>query len=141
MEVSSMWFKKKQEGETVKDSAEGKDSAESKDSAASKDSAESSPCSGTSGSTEMVERVEKDIVVVRPEGKIMGGDETSTLCDTLRQLMNEGIMKIVKKPQHFRRNVKITAYLLQRRDLGHFAQEGEGGLDEDQRVVQIEILR
>lgn len=72
-----MWFKKKQEEETPKDSAER------------------SACSGTSGSTEMVERVEKEIVVVRPEGKIMGGDETSTLCDTLRRLMNEGIMKIV----------------------------------------------
>ena len=43
----------------------------------------------------MVERAEKDIVIVRPVGKIMGGDETSTLCDTLRQLMNEGVMKIV----------------------------------------------
>ena len=72
-----MWFKKKQEGEIAQDSAE------------------SSPCNGTSESTEMVERVEKDIVVVHPEGKIMGGDETSTLCDTLRQLMNEGTMKIV----------------------------------------------
>jgi anti-anti-sigma factor len=72
-----MWFKKKQEGEALKGSVE------------------SPACNGTSGSTEMVERIEKDIAVVRPEGKIMGGDETSTLCDTLRQLMNEGIMKIV----------------------------------------------
>ncbi|UCE18334.1 MAG: STAS domain-containing protein [Gemmatimonadota bacterium] len=72
-----MWFKKRQEGE------------------AAKDSVESPECNGTSGSIEMVERIEKDIVVVHPEGKIMGGDETTTLCDTLRQLMNEGIMKIV----------------------------------------------
>ena len=43
----------------------------------------------------MIERVEKDIVVIRPEGKIMGGDETSVLCDALSRLMNEGIMKIV----------------------------------------------
>ena len=43
----------------------------------------------------MIERVEKDIVIVRPEGKIMGGEETSVLCDTLRQLMNEGVMRIV----------------------------------------------
>lgn len=76
-----MWFKKKQDEETGKDSG--------------KDSADSSACCGSSESSEMVERVEKDIAVVRPEGKIMGGDETSTLCDTLRQLMNEGTMKIV----------------------------------------------
>jgi anti-anti-sigma factor len=43
----------------------------------------------------MVERIDKDIAIVRPEGKIMGGDETSLLCDTLRQLMNDGVMKIV----------------------------------------------
>ena len=43
----------------------------------------------------MVERIDKDIAIVRPEGKIMGGDETSLLCDTLRQLMNEGVVKIV----------------------------------------------
>ena len=43
----------------------------------------------------MIEKVDEDIVIVRPEGKIMGGDETSVLCDTLRQLMNEGVMKII----------------------------------------------
>lgn len=43
----------------------------------------------------LIERVDRDIVIVRPQGKIMGGDETSQLCDTLRQLMDDGVMKVV----------------------------------------------
>jgi len=68
-----MWFKKKSAG----------------------DVSEKSTACGKGRSAEMVERVNKGIVIVRPEGKIMGGEETSVLCDTLRQLMNEGVMKIV----------------------------------------------
>jgi len=68
-----MWFKKKNEG----DVSEGS-------------------CSGTGeGYAGMIERTDGDVVIVRPEGKIMGGDETSALCDTLRQLMNEGTLKII----------------------------------------------
>lgn len=68
-----MWFKKKREGEEP----------------------ESPSSKGAGEGVDMIERVEKDIVIVRPEGKIMGGDETSVLCDTLRQLMDEGVRKIV----------------------------------------------
>jgi anti-sigma B factor antagonist len=68
-----MWFKKKKE----EDVSEG-------------------PCSSKEeSSTDMIERTDEGVVIVRPEGKIMGGDETSVLCDTLRQLMDEGVMKIV----------------------------------------------
>ena len=68
-----MWFKKKKEGDVSEDL-----------------------CScGEENQTTMIEKVDEDIVIVRPEGKIMGGDETSVLCDTLLQLMNEGVMKII----------------------------------------------
>ncbi|MFQ6094025.1 MAG: STAS domain-containing protein [bacterium] len=72
-----MWLKRKRGREVTEGSAESADS------------------SGTESSTDMIERVGKDIAIVRPEGKIMGGEETALLCDTLRSLMNEGVMKIV----------------------------------------------
>ena len=68
-----MWFKKKKSG----------------------DLSEGHRPSPREGHASMIERTGKDIVIVRPEGKIMGGDETSALCDALRQLINEGVMKVV----------------------------------------------
>lgn len=67
-----MWFRKKQGGDI-------------------------SPCPNETGdqTAAMVEKVDRDIVIVRPQGKIMGGDETSQLCDMLRQLMSDGVMKVV----------------------------------------------
>jgi len=68
-----MWFKKKREA----------------------DEAENALPRGADASPMLIEKIEKDIVLVRPEGKIMGGEETTALCDGLRHLMNEGVMKVV----------------------------------------------
>ncbi len=67
-----MWFRKKQEGE-----------------------ARVCPAETGDRTAAMIEKVDRDIVIVRPQGKIMGGDETSQLCDTLRQLMSDGVMKVI----------------------------------------------